>query len=82
MYLGNAKVWPKEEPSEYWGLKFTAAQAGSVVSMDAVGSPQASLDLLYSTDGIRWQAFTPYTTSVSLPEIGDYVFIKAGANGN
>lgn len=83
-YLGNMKVWPEEEPapSEYWGLKFMAEEPSTDISMAASGTPPSSLDLLYSTDGDIWSTFTPGTTTVTLANVGDKVWFKAGPNGN
>lgn len=81
-YLGNVKVWPEEQPAgDYWGLRLTAQESDTTVSMKANGSAP-SLDLLYSTDANTWNTFTPGTTTVTLANAGDSVWFKAGQNGN
>lgn len=66
---------------EYWGLKFTAEQAGSTISMTNYGTPNP-ITLLASTDGNTWTQFIPNETTITLANVGDYVYFKAGAGGN
>lgn len=62
---------------EYDGLKFTAEEANSTVAMQAVNSaPQVSLE--YSTDmGMSWSDFIVGETTVTLPNVGSAMFIRA-----
>ena len=59
------------------GLTFTAEEANSTVAMTARGSaPSVSLE--YSTDdGTTWQDFIVGTTTVTLPNVGDKMFLRA-----
>lgn len=59
------------------GLMFTAEEANSTVAMAARGSaPSVSLE--YSTDnGRTWSDFIVGTTTVTLPNVGDSVLIRA-----
>lgn len=66
---------------EYWGLKFTAEEAGSTISMINYGTPNP-ITLLASADGNTWTQFTPNETTITLANVGDYVYFKAGAGGN
>lgn len=82
-WLGGEMVWSAAgpEPVELWQLCFTAEQANSTVAMTPVGSaPQ--LDLEYSTDGTTWSVFTPGSTTVTLANVGDKVWLRAGEGGN
>ena len=82
MYVGDIKVWPEEEPATgYWGLCFTAEEPGATVSMTKTGTPP-EVSLLYSTDANTWNTFTPGTTTVTLANAGDKVWLKAGPGGN
>ena len=60
---------------EYNGLTFTAEEANSTVSMQKVGSaPDVSLE--YST-GDGWHDFIVGETTVTLPNIGDQMVLRA-----
>ena len=75
-------MWPEEEPAGgYWGLCFTAEEPGATVSMTKKGTPP-EVNLLYSTDASTWNTFTPGTTTVTLANAGDKVWLKAGPGGN
>lgn len=63
------------------GLKFRAEEANSTVAMSAVGSAP-SISLEYTTDGTTWNDFIVGTTTVTLPNVGDKVWFRAGQNGN
>lgn len=81
-YFGTEKVWEKSEPppSDPW-LCFTAEQANSTVAMRAEGSaPTVSLE--YSTNGASWSPFVVGTTTVTLANIGDKVYVRATSAGN
>ena len=71
----------KEEPPAYWGLCFTAEEAGSTVAMQAVGSAPA-VTLETSFDGEIWEPFTVGETTITLPNVGDKVYFRAGEGGN
>ena len=67
----------------YWGLCFTAEEPNVVVNMTKRGSPPA-VTLETSTDGLNWTSFDAdgSTTPVTLANIGDHVFFRAGSGGN
>lgn len=66
------RVW-EYEPD---GLKFTAEEANSTVAMSAVGTaPYVSLE--YTTDGSTWSDFIVGTTTVTLANVGDKVWLRA-----
>lgn len=71
----------KEEPPAYWGLCFTAEEAGSTVAMQAVGSAPA-VTLETSFDGDVWEPFIVGDTTVTLQSVGDKVYFRAGEGGN
>jgi hypothetical protein len=71
----------KEEPPAYWGLCFTAEEAGSTIAMQAVGSAQA-VTLETSYDGEIWEPFAVGETVITLPKVGDKVYFRAGEGGN
>ena len=80
-YFGNDKVWGKSEPATPNWLCFTAEEAGSTVRMVAEGSaPEVSLE--YSTDGNTWSPFVVGTTTVTLANIGDKMYMRATSAGN
>ena len=62
-------------------LCFTAEEAGSTVAMAADGeTPTVSLE--YSTDGNTWSPFVVGSTTVTLANIGNKVYIRATSKGN
>ena len=62
-------------------LCFTARAANSTVSMAKSGSaPTVSLE--YSTDGNTWSPFVVGTTTVTLANIGDRVWLRATSTNN
>lgn len=70
---------PAVEPVDYaaeGGLRFTAVEANSTVSMKKTGSPPA-VSLKYSLDGRRWKPFIVDETTVTLSSAGDSVYIAA-----
>ena len=80
-YFGNEKVWGKSEPATPNWLCFTAEEANSTVAMKAKGSaPSVSLE--YSTDGNNWNPFVVGTTTVTLANIGDKMYVRATSSGN
>ena len=67
---------PTAEP-----LCFTAEEANSTVALSAVGSaPVVSLEC--STDGSTWSPFVVGTTTVTLANVGDKVYVRATSAGN
>ena len=81
-YFGTENVWEKSAPppTANW-LCFTAEQANSTVAMAANGSaPSVSLEC--STDGSTWSPFVVGTTTVTLANIGDKVWVRATSAGN
>lgn len=73
--------WNVSNPSAYWGLYFEAEAANVTVAMARTGSPNA-VNLEYSRNNIVWSAFDPVTTSITLGNIGDRVYFRAGTGGN
>ena len=65
----------------YWGLCFTAGEAGATVSLKKSGRPDA-ISLLYSIDAEHWEPFVAGSTSVTLANVGDCVWLRAGEGGN
>lgn len=75
----------KEEPPAYWGLCFTAEEAGSTVAMKATkmsGSTLPAVTLETSYDGEIWEPFYVDETTITLPNVGDKVYFRAGEGGN
>lgn len=65
----------------YWGLCFTAEQANSTVAMavSASGAPAVSVET--STDAVSWSPFVIGETTITLANIGDKVYFRAGDGG-
>lgn len=57
-------------------LTFTAVEANSTVTMQPLGSPSLTINLLYSLNGASWQPFAVNSTVVTLPNVGDTVKFK------
>ena len=72
----------KEEQTAYWGLCFTAEEAGSTVAMQAVGRGAPAVTLETSFDGEIWEPFSVGETTITLPNVGDKVYFRAGEGGN
>ena len=71
----------KEEQPAYWWLCFTAEEAGSTVAMQAVGSaPAVTLETSY--DGEIWEPFVIGETTITLQNVGNKVYFRAGEGGN
>ena len=81
-YFGNEKVWGKSEPATPNWLCFTAQKANSTVAMRANGSSAPTVSLEYSTDGNTWSPFEVGTTTVTLANIGDKMYMRATSAGN
>ena len=72
-----------EPPPAYWGLGFTAEEPGVIVNMTKTGSP-SGVTLETSRDGVTWTAFDANggTTPITLANVGDRVYFRAGSSGN
>ena len=81
-YFGNEKVWGKSEPAIGDWLCFTAEEAGSTVAMKSGGFSVQTVSLEYSTDGNNWSPFVVGTTTVTLANIGDKMYMRATSAGN
>ena len=80
LYQGPVVVWEKSSPTANL-LCFTAEEVNSTVSMATNGTaPEVSLE--YSTDGRTWSPFVVGTTTVTLANIGDKVYVRATSAGN
>ena len=81
LHINGAKVWEKGS-STPMPLTFTAEEANSTVAMQAVGSaPSVSLE--YSTDdGTTWSDLIVGTTTVTLANVGDKMFLRAKTTNN
>ena len=82
IFLGNPPAIVEQWIKDHYGPKldeplcFTAKQANSTVAMKANGSaPTVSLE--YSTDGNSWSPFVVGSTTVTLTNIDDKVYIRA-----
>ena len=79
--LGGTTAWEKTTPVTGDWLCLTAEEANSTVAMAANGSaPAVSLEC--STDGSTWSPFVVGTTTVTLANIGDKVYVRATSAGN
>ena len=80
-YFGTEKVLGKSEPATGPWLCFTAEEANSTVRMKAnYSAPEVSLE--YSTDGNTWSPFVVGSTTVTLANIGDKMYVRATNAGN
>ena len=57
-------------------LCFTAEKAGSTVAMAVHGTPTKGQAFETSTDGTNWSVFTPGTTTITLANTGDKVYLR------
>ena len=80
-YFGNEKVWGKSEPATPNWLCFTAEEANSTVAMKTEGSAPA-VSLEYSTDGNTWSPFVVGSTTVTLANVDDKMYVRATSTGN
>ena len=62
-------------------LKFTAEEAGSTIAMTK-GASAPSVSLETSSNGKTWVDFIAGTTEITLSNVGDYVYFRAGKSGN
>ena len=81
-YFGTDKVWGKSEPSTANWLCFTAERPNSNVRMTKRSSSAPSVSLEYSTDGNTWSPFVVGSTTVTLANIGDKMYMRATSAGN
>ncbi len=77
----------RKQDDGYWGLCFTAEQANSTLYMFRNTTSAPLVSLMYSTDeGETWSDMVASTaaasTKITLANVGDKVWIKAGPNGN
>ena len=72
----------KEETPAYWGLCFTAEEAGSTVAMQVNKSSAPTVTLETSYDGEIWEPFSVGETTITLPKVGDKIYFRAGSGGN
>ena len=74
----NITTGPKlDEP-----LCFTAEEAGSTVRMESAEEAGPNVSLEYSTDGNTWSPFVVGSTTVTLANIGDKMYMRATSAGN
>ena len=66
---------------EYWGLKFTAEEAGSTIAMTK-GASAPDVSLLTSRDGTTWNEFIAGTTTITLANVGDKIYFRAKQDNN
>ena len=63
--------------NKFYGLRFTALEANSTVSMARQDSITPTVSLEYSTDdGLTWSPFTVGTTTVTLANVDDEVWFR------
>ena len=84
MILGAWGLWrAKDLSDDKWWLCFTAEEAGSTIKMEHYGGGAPSISLETSVDdGATWQSFTVDSTKITLSNVGNKVFFRAGPNGN
>lgn len=80
LYINGKKVKLHSEPSEFWGLTFTAEEPNSTVKIQANGSAPV-VNLKTSIDnGTTWTSYTVGDT-ITLTNNGDKVcFVADGSN--
>lgn len=70
---------------KYWGLYFEAEEDGVVINMTRAGVSVPTTTLETSTDGETWTTFDTTgsgTTPITLANVGDRVYFRAGSGGN
>ena len=77
--LGMRNAMTARSP-EYWGLCFTAEEAGSTVRLTQTGTP-SPITLQTSADGKTWTDYAVGDT-ITLANAGDKVYFAAGPDGN
>ena len=90
IFLGNPPANVKQWIKDHYGpvvsdaLCFTAEEAPSTVGMEAVfeSAPPPDVYLEYSTDGNTWSPFEVGSTTVTLANIGDKMYMRATSSGN
>ena len=87
IFLGNPPANVEQWIKDHYGPKldeplcFTAKEANSTVRMVA-NSKAPTVSLEYSTDGNTWSSFEVGTTTVTLANIGDKMYMRATSAGN
>ena len=85
IFLGNpptnVEQWIKNQRLKE-PLCFTAKEAGSTVRMESVNDAGPEVSLEYSTDGNTWSPFQVGSTTVTLANIGDKMYMRATSAGN
>ena len=82
LFINGKEVHIEEapSPSEFWGLTFTAEEAGSTIKLHTYAGNPPAMNLVKSTDGVNWSTYN-IEDVVTLPAIGDKVMFKAvGSN--
>ena len=79
--IGIGADAPKSKP--FYGLCFTAEEPNVVVNIITTGSPGV-VTLETSRDGVTWIPFDADggTTPITLANVGDYVYFRAGSTDN
>ena len=65
----------------HWGLCFTAEEPNSTIRMTK-GEYAPEVSLYTSIDGRNWTSFIPNETIITLANVGDTIYFKAGNSGN
>ena len=65
----------------HWGLCFTAKEPNSTIRMTK-GEYAPEVSLYTSIDGRNWTSFIPNETIITLANVGDTIYFKAGNSGN
>ena len=88
IFLGNPPANVEQWIKDHYGPKldeplcFTAQEPGSTVRMESVNNAGPEVSLEYSTDGNNWSSFEVGTTTVTLANIGDKMYMRATSAGN
>ena len=88
IFLGNPPANVEQWIKDHYGPKldeplcFTAQEPGSTVRMESVNNAGPEVSLEYSTDGNNWSSFEVGTTTVTLANIGDKMYMRATSSGN
>ena len=77
------KIGGRNLVKEYWGLCFTAEEAGAKITM-SYGTQVPEAEFRYSFDGVHWNHFEQGggASGVTLESIGDKVYFAAGTSRN
>ena len=78
----NCSIWVDWTVYDENGLKFTATQSNSTISLSRTSNaPQVSLECSLD-DGETWSSFVPGSTTITLQNEGDSMLLRAGSGGN